>query len=90
MAGDCLLYNPLNWHAVSYLPSRVRATFRRWRHPALPYQLETMRWGLNQNPWFADTSYMGRDLGRYHGGQVSNLQKVMTLRYPEGNHNTVP
>ena len=78
MAGDCLLYNPLNWHAVSYLPSRVRATFHSgWRHPALPFELETMRWGLDQNPWFSDTSYMGRDLGRYYGGQLTNLQKVM-------------
>jgi len=46
-AGDCLLYNPLNWHAASYLPSRVRATFHGgWRHPDLPYELETMRWAL--------------------------------------------
>ena len=78
MAGDCLLYNPLNWHAVSYLPSRIRATFHGgWRHPTLPYELETMRWGLDQNPWFADTSYMGSDLGCYYGGQLNNLQKVM-------------
>ena len=34
------------------------------------------RWGLDQNPWFADPSYMG-PLGPYFDGQLSNLQKVM-------------
>lgn len=76
-AGDCLLYNPLNWHAASYLPSRVRVTFHGgWRHPELPYELETMRWGLDQNPRFADPSDMG-PLGPCFDGQLSNLQKVM-------------
>eukprot|EP01052_Picozoa_sp_SAG31_P025481 SAG31_NODE_2235_length_6123_cov_2.723274_9_plen_175_part_00 len=82
-AGDCLLYNPLTWHAVSYLPSRVRATFHGgWRHPDLPYEFEAMRWGLAQNPWFAKPAYMGH-LGRYFGAQLSHLRGVMRRYAPE-------
>jgi ectoine hydroxylase-related dioxygenase (phytanoyl-CoA dioxygenase family) len=85
-AGDCLLYNPLIWHAASYVPAseRARATFHGgWRHPRLPFELETMRWGVDQNPWFADCGYMGVDLGPYLGGQMRQAQRVMRRFAPE-------
>ena len=84
-AGSCLLYNPLLWHGASYVPSweRPRATFHGgWRHPALPYQLTTMRWGLEHNPWLAKPEYMG-DLGPYFGAQLGNLHRVMRHFAPQ-------
>jgi hypothetical protein len=81
-AGDSLLYNPLLWHGASYDPGRVRATFHGgWRHPDLPYQLSSMRWGLNHNPWLLQEQgeepppYTG-SLGRYFGGQLRQHRQL--------------
>ena len=51
--------------------------------PQLPFELETMRWGVDQNPWFADCGYMGVDLGPYLGGQMRQAQRVMRRFAPE-------
>ncbi|MBA2481737.1 MAG: phytanoyl-CoA dioxygenase family protein [Planctomycetes bacterium] len=70
-AGDCLLYNPLLWHAAEYRPERVRATLHGgWRTEGMADRFSPCRWGLEHNPWLQEPSYLG-DPGRFFGPQLA-------------------
>jgi hypothetical protein len=81
-AGDCLIYNPLLWHAAEYAPARTRATLHGgWRDAAAVDDFRALRWGLEHNPWLMDPSYLG-DLGPYFGPQLARFQAAARRHHP--------
>lgn len=70
-AGDCLLYNPMLWHAAEYPAGRIRATLHGgYRRPDMVHRFRNSRWGLQDNPFLADPSYLGT-LGPWFGPQAA-------------------
>jgi hypothetical protein len=73
-AGDCLLYNPVIWHAAEYRPDWKRATLHGgWRDAAKVDAYRALRWGLEHNPWLMQPSYLG-DLGANFRPQLERYQ----------------
>jgi hypothetical protein len=76
-AGDCLLYNPLLWHAAEYRPEWKRCTLHGgWKDVRLLEQFSLLRWGLGHNPWLLEPDYMG-ELGENLGPQLKRYQKAV-------------
>ena len=76
-AGDCLLYNPLLWHAAEYRPEWKRCTLHGgWKDVDLLDRFSLLRWGLAHNPWLLDPGYMG-DLGPNFGPQLARFQQAV-------------
>lgn len=83
-AGDCLMYNPMIWHAAEYRPEWKRATLHGgYKDPSLVPQFEAMRWGIRDNPWLEKPDYLG-DLGPYFGRQVKHYQHFARVYAKEG------
>ncbi|MDA0841028.1 MAG: phytanoyl-CoA dioxygenase family protein [Planctomycetota bacterium] len=83
-AGDCLLYNPMLWHAAEYRPEWKRATMHGgWKRKEGPDRFAAMRWGFNHNPWlFGDLSYLG-DPGPYFGPQLERYRQSVANHFPD-------
>lgn len=76
-AGDCLLYNPVLWHAAEYVAGARRATLHgTWKPAAHVERYKALRWGLGHNPWLLEPGYLG-DLGPHVGAQLPRLQAAM-------------
>ncbi len=76
-AGDCLLYNPLLWHAAEYRPEWKRCTLHGgWKDPRLVDRFSLLRWGLAHNPWLLEPHYMG-ELGVNFGQQLARYQEAV-------------
>ncbi len=76
-AGDCLLYNPLLWHAAEYRPAWKRCTLHGgWKDVRLLETFSLLRWGLSHNPWLLEPGYMG-ELGRNLGPQLKRYQEAV-------------
>jgi hypothetical protein len=81
-AGDCLLYNPIIWHAAEYRPEWRRATLHGgWRDAAKVDRFRALRWGLDHNPWLMKPNYLG-DLGSNFGPQLSRFQAQVRQHHP--------
>jgi hypothetical protein len=82
-AGDCLVYNPLIWHAAEYRPEWRRATLHLgYRTPGVVDALAICRWGLNQNPWLLEPDYLGK-LGPYFGPALGQMQNAIRKYHPD-------
>jgi hypothetical protein len=82
-AGDCLLYNPLLWHAAEYRPQWKRCTLHGgWKDPGLLDRFELLRWGLGHNPWLLKPDYLG-DPGPYLTPQLRRYQEAVRRYAPE-------
>ncbi|MBA2481300.1 MAG: phytanoyl-CoA dioxygenase family protein [Planctomycetes bacterium] len=82
-AGDCVLYNPLLWHAAEYRPEWIRTTLHGgWRKTEMMYAFEAMRWGLEHNPWLLEPSYLG-DAGTFLGPQLARYAEAVRHFHPE-------
>ena len=74
--GDCLLYNPLLWHAAEYHPDWIRCTLHGgWKDYSLLETFDLLRWGLTHNPWLKSPDYLG-PLGRYLGPQLARYNEA--------------
>lgn len=81
-AGDCLLYNPLLWHAAEYRPEWKRCTLHGgWKDVRLLEKFSLLRWGLSHNPWLLEPDYMG-DLGPHLGPQLARYQQAARTYAP--------
>jgi hypothetical protein len=82
-AGDCLIYNPVIWHAAEYDPARKRATLHGgWRDARAIDEFRALRWGLEHNPWLMDPTYLG-DLGPYFGPQLEQFNDAARRHHPK-------
>ncbi|MCJ8332604.1 MAG: phytanoyl-CoA dioxygenase family protein [Lentisphaeria bacterium] len=86
-AGDCLLYNPLMWHAAEYKPEVKRATLHGgFKSVPLLRRFKNLRWGVQHNPWLQEPDYLG-DLGPYLGPGMKH-QRELALLYPDGENSS--
>ncbi len=79
-AGDCLLYQPIIWHAAEYRPEWKRATFHGgWMDPEMVDRFATCRWGFDKHPSLIRGEHLG-ELGPYYGPQLARY-RAAALRY---------